>query len=158
MHQADGASQPGHSRQHLRIHAAAADIIDDIRASGDGGLGHGGAVRVDADEHVSGGELFADHADGGHDAGDLFFGRDLGRARRRGLSADVDHGGAGVEEGLDGGFESRGGRGVVLPAVGKGVGRHVEDGHYVRLARGVERLDGRVAVGGERGHGGDGGG
>lgn len=46
----------------------------------------------------------------------------------------------------------------MLAAVGEGVGRHVEDGHDVRLARGVESLDGRVAVGGERGHGGDGGG
>lgn len=45
----------------------------------------------------------------------------------------------------------------MLPAVGKGVGRHVEDSHDVRLARGVEGLDGRVAVGGEGRHGGDGG-
>jgi len=86
------------------------------------GLRHGGVIGVDRERDGGVSDEFADY---GNDAADFFVGADLDVTGARGLSANVDDGGAfGDEEARVG---NGGGKGVVMSAVEEGIVGDVEN-------------------------------
>lgn len=66
MHEDNGLAGPSDDREHFRIERAGGDVVDDVRAGGEGLLGDARAVGVDADGDVGGfGDGGADVFDGG---------------------------------------------------------------------------------------------
>ena len=49
VHQDDGAAEGGGGGEHVRVELPGADVVDDVGACCDGGVGDGGAEGVDAD-------------------------------------------------------------------------------------------------------------
>ena len=123
MHDDEGDAGVGDGRDHRGVGEAAADVVDEGRAGGEGLLGDGGAHGVDGDGDALGGQA----ADDGDDPAQFLVLVDPGGAGAGGLAADVDEVGAlgdEVEAVLDGG------RGVEpAAAVGEGVGGDVDDSH-----------------------------
>ncbi|AKG43678.1 hypothetical protein SXIM_22940 [Streptomyces xiamenensis] len=115
-----GVGDRGH---HPGVGAAPADVVDDPGPGGDRLLGDRGAHGVDAHDHPLGGQ-FAHH--GQHPA--QFLGLvHPGGAGAGGLAPDIDEIGSGghqIESVLDGRL-----RVEPAPAVGEGIGRHVDDPH-----------------------------
>lgn len=144
VHEADGAVAARHVGDHGRVELAGRDVVYDVRARGNGGLGDGGAVGVDADGEVGEFGEGADELDDGEDAGEFLVGGYFGAARGGGAAAHVDNGDTGSGEGFEGRDEVLG---VVDAAIGEGVRGGVDDGHDVGLAAGCEGGEGRVRGG-----------
>jgi hypothetical protein len=102
-----------------------------MRAGLERGVGDGGVVGVDREGD---GGVFDEFADDGDDPADFLVGADLDVAGARGLSADVDEGGALGDEAA--GVRDGGGEGVVVSAVEEGVVGDVEDADDVGRATG----------------------
>ena len=86
MHQDPGDVGIGDQRRHVRIGAAATDVVDDTGTAFQRGARHSGMHGVDTHGDAGGGKLFHD----GNDPGGLDIGIDAGRAGPRGFAADVD--------------------------------------------------------------------
>ena len=128
MHHDDAAGARLNKLNHLGI-GKARHVVDDRGAAAHGGLGNRHVARVDRDD----GALFGQCAHHGQHAAGLLVGVDRGKAGARGLAADVDDVGAGIEHRqtvLDSGIWVE-----VLAAVAKRIGRHVEDAHDARTVK-----------------------
>lgn len=123
MHDDEGGARGGDDRDHRGVGEAAADVVDQDGARGEGLFGDGGAHGVDGDGDAFGGEA-AHHGD---DAFEFLGLVHAGGARAGRLAADVHQVGAlgdQVEAALDGR------RGVEeAAAVGEGVRGDVHDSH-----------------------------
>ena len=125
VHEDDAGAMLGGERCHGGIVTEGGDIVDDVGAGVEGGFGYGGFGGIDGDELV--GVFLAEGFDDGLGALYLFFcGYGL-CAGAGGFSANVDDVGSVLNEGF--GVLDGGGDGVVLSAVGEGVGGGVEDAH-----------------------------
>ena len=117
MHQDVCASQVRDRGEHLRIHEAAGNIVDDVGARFDAGTGDRGVVGVDAEENVIECWLGADILDRREDASELFLGGKGGGVWAGGLAADVKNGDLVVQEGVKLGKEGGGAEGWGVFAV-----------------------------------------
>ncbi len=100
------------------------DVVENVGPGVEGSPGHGGLHRIDGDE---GAGLGTNRADDGEDAAEFLGFLDGFGAGAGGLAADVEDVGTFREEleaVLDGATDVG-----KLPAVGKGVGRDIEDAH-----------------------------
>ena len=143
----------GDEAVHGRVGQAAGDVVDDVGAGVDGGLGGGGVDGVHRDDRAAVaivgtvGEKCAHHR---QDAGDLSVDVDPLGAGTGGLPADVDDVGALGDE-LTGVGHSGLGIGPTA-AVGEGVGGDVEDAHEERPVAGHEPRQGGRGGGGKNRH------
>lgn len=79
MHEDYGLAGPSDGGEHFRIERAGGDVVDDVRACGEGLLGYACAVGVDANGDVGGfGDGGADVFDGRDDAAEFFVDADRG--------------------------------------------------------------------------------
>lgn len=125
VHHDVGAAEFRDGGEHVLVHCAGGDVVDDVGAGLDAGAGDGGVEGVDAEDEGVEGRVGADVFDGGEDAGEFVGGGEGGGVRAGGLAADVEDwwGGFGSEEAGQERVESGGveGRGVDA-IVGEGVG------------------------------------
>src|SRR5262249_42017535 len=136
MHDDRGRLRPSNNLRHAGIALQAPDVVDDRRAkpcrlTGDTRLG-----RVDRDRHR---DPTGERLDDRRDPREFVFLAYRREARPRGFSAYIDDGSALAfhRQGTSDGGVAR----IVLPAVGKGVGRHIEDTHEDRrLSYGGEEI------------------
>lgn len=118
MHDDQAGVVLGRDKAHFGV-LESGDVVDDIRASLECGLGDGGFAGVNRDVALEVANAFDD----GDDAVDFVLRRDGVCAGTRGFAADIDH----VHAGLDHRFGLRecSLEGVVLAAVVETVGRDV---------------------------------
>lgn len=118
-----GHTEAGNRRVHLRVGEAATDVVDEAGTGRDRCCGGRGAHRVDAHRNTN---LDQSAHDGQDPPAFLSGGHAMGTGAG-GLAPDVDHVSALFEQAhsvLDRGLRSEKG-----PAVGEGVGSHVQDAH-----------------------------
>lgn len=128
MHEDDRSAELCGCWQHVLVHGASGDVIDDVRACRNGSGGDSGAVGIYRDCQTIELGTRADQLNGGKNARDFFVDGDFRRVGARRLAADVKDGGAGGAESAEG-REQGCGVGGVDTAVGEGVRCQVEDGH-----------------------------
>lgn len=146
MHEDDRSAELCGCWQHVWVHGASGDVIDDVRACGNCSGGDGSTVGVDRDCQAIELRTRPDQLNGGKNARDFVVDRDFRRVGACRLAANVKDGGAGGDESTEG-REQGCGVGGVDTAVGEGVRCQVEDGHDSGGARrdeGGEWLEGRV--------------
>ncbi len=136
VHQHGSAFYFGNRSSHLRIPAQPADIVNDLGSRSNSSVRHAGLVGVDGNDSV--GTLFLDCSNHGQHPPQFLLGADLDfRTGTRGFSAHVNDVRSLVEQ-LDRMIGSLAGI-EIQAAVGKRVGRHVDDAHDERALAQFQR-------------------
>jgi len=133
VHQHDGDAQVGDQRQHGNVVASGGNVVDQSGPGVDRGGGHSRLRGVDAQHHP--GKFAGDPVDYRTHALDLLGGGHGLGPGASGFTSDVDQVVPGVDHcpGLgDGGIDVG-----KAAAVGKAVGRDVQDAHDQRVAGGI---------------------
>jgi len=136
VHDDDAAIAIAGEGFHLWVGGQAADIIEDMGAGVEGGMGDSGFHGIDAEEGI--GDLFAQAVDDGEDSADFLVSVDWGGAWAGAFAADVDDVSA-----FGGEFDAAddGGLGIEpLAAIGEGVRGDIEDAHDGGAVSQVERV------------------
>jgi hypothetical protein len=128
VHQAERRPPGGDERRKAGIVGQRRDIVHHVGACIQRRTGDRGLAGIDRDRR--GQPARAERGDHRRGSGDLRVWIDVGRARPGALAADVEDVGAGFQHRMAGG--DRGPRIEVASAIGKAVGRDVENAHHQR--------------------------